>query len=325
MPPRTALSTPLRAWKCPSCRTFATTPSRNVVGPEHPRYISFPEPPQQTKPTRKWMKGILPVPRNVFAGTRGTDVSSDDSLALSTKDAAEPKSAPAGSREAWKLRMAEQRKQNLREGVRELKRRQEVGIYKFRTQQAQKQRAREELVAMPEREDERLTTPSHNLDLEALYHGAPPDPSRETRLAAKRERHSTWVASRESERANSLHTLYAHARSFIVTPAQLDASIEEAFGTNDNPVTFNEGQGSGMRSAASMWNYGNPQSVQDMLNRANNARGGQALSQAGRVMEVNQERVKRIAEALTGGKMDDGNVERRREEFGGDGGFSGGL
>lgn len=153
MPPHTALSTPLRAWQCSSCiqRTFSTSAVRAAVGPEHPQYISFPEPPQQDAPQTKWMKGILPVPRDVFSGkgTRGLD--NEEVLEKSTKTAERHGEAKAGSREAWKIKLAEQRKRNLREGVQELKSRQLKTKRRMEAQQAQKYREHEDLVSRPER------------------------------------------------------------------------------------------------------------------------------------------------------------------------------
>jgi hypothetical protein len=162
----------------------------------------------------------------------------------------------------------------------------------------QRQAEREELLHRPEREDERLTAPSHGLDLDKLMHGPPPDPNREYRLKIKAEN----VADRDSKeralRRDHLHDLYMQARTFIVTPQQLDKAVDEAFGTADNPVTFNSG--------TSMWTYGKPDSLQDMLNRANQTGGRGALESAGnRGSSVQSERMRRIAEVLTGGKMDE--------------------
>jgi hypothetical protein len=168
-------------------------------------------------------------------------------------------------------------------------------------QQAQKYREHEDLVSRAEREDERLTAPSNGLDLDALYHGRVPDPSRDLRLSMKRERTAAFEASRTAERLDSVHTLYSHARKFIVSPQQLDAAVEEAFGTNENPATFGPGHG---EEGTSIWHEGKPHSVQDMLNSANRARSQKALHNTGGYIAINQERVQRIAEALTGGKMD---------------------
>lgn len=303
MSSRTALSTPLRAWNCASCsqRTFTTSAARAAVGPEHPRYIDFPEPPQQTTPQTKWMKGVLPIPRNVFAGKGAKDLSNEEVLSKTTKTAQRNSDVERGSREAWKIKMAEQRKRNLREGVQELKTRQLKTKRRLETTQAKKYQEHEELIARPEREDERLTAPSNGLDLDALFHGRVPDPSREVRLAAKRERQTHFEASRSADRLDSVHTLYTHARKFIVTPQHLDAAIEETFGTNENPTTFGPGHG---EEGASVWAEGKPLSVQDMLNGANRARSQRALQNTGGYIAVNQDRIQRIAEALTGGKMD---------------------
>ena len=66
--PHTAL------YRCPACtahassRAFSASAGRSALGPESPRYIDIPQPPQQTVPDKIRLKGILPVPRDVFAG-----------------------------------------------------------------------------------------------------------------------------------------------------------------------------------------------------------------------------------------------------------------
>ncbi|OQO01085.1 hypothetical protein B0A48_13328 [Cryoendolithus antarcticus] len=302
MPPRPSIPVPTRPWTCPSCRHYSITLPTQAVGPEHPRYIPFPTPPQQTSTPRKWMKGILPVPRSVFARKRGKDVASDDLIERTTPDAFTETAFPEGSREAWRTKVAEQRKRNLREGLRELKERQVRSTANTRARRGRVQRERDEMVARPEREDERLTAPSHGLDLKELF-GPLQDPDRAQRLATKKANQAAFLAARSAARASSLHTLYSHARNFITTPAQLDASIEKAFGSNEEPTKFGPDHG----NPESVWNLGAPLSVQDMLNRANGGRrrGGGALESAGQTVEINRERVKRIAEALTGGVMDE--------------------
>lgn len=301
MPPRTALSTPLRGWKCPSCsqRTFSTSQPLAAVGPEHPRYIDIPEPPQQTAETKQWMKGILPVPRDVTSRKVGKDGDFEKAIEKSTRDA-RPRHFPEGSREAWKLKMHETRKRNLREGLKELKLRKERTTRRLQDHQAQKYAERAELISRPEREDERLTNPSHNLDLLALYKGPVPNPTGPLRLAQSRANQAQHFATRQAARLDSLHTLYSHARTFIVNPKQLDAAVDEAFGTNEDPKEFS-GE---MDDTHSVWGLGKPQSVQDMLDRANRAKSGRAMEGASGYVDVSNERVRRIAEALTGGRMD---------------------
>lgn len=311
MPPRTALTTPLRAWNCPSCsqRSFTSSAIRASVGPEHPRYIEFPEPPQQNAPQTTWMKGVLPVPRDVFARKGGRDTSSNSAVAKATKGADRQADAAPGSREAWKAKMAEQRKRNLREGVRELKSRQRETKRSMEARQRTKYQQQAELLHRPEREDERLTAPSHGLDLEALYHGAVPDPTRNARLALKRERQAAFEANRAADRLDSVHTLYSHARNYIVSPQALDKAVEDAFGTDDNPVEFGEDVTNRTSTGRSIWDEGKPESVQEMLNRANRASSTQPLQSTGGYLGLNQERIRRIGEALTGGKMDRSDYE----------------
>lgn len=246
------------------------------------------------------MKGILPVPRDVTSRKVGKDGDFEAALEKSTRDA-RPKQFPEGSREAWKVKMHEQRKRNLREGLKELKLRKERTTRRLHDQQARKYVERDALLSRPERSDERLTNPSHNLDLPALFKGPVPNPSGPLRLAQSRANQAQHSAIRQAARLDSLHTLYSHARTFIVTPKQLDDAVDEAFGTNENPREFG---GDMSDESHSVWGLGKPQSVQDMLNRANQVRSSRAMEGAAGYVAVSNERVRRIAEALTGGRMD---------------------
>lgn len=299
MPPRTPLRTPLRAWRCPQCRSFATTPRQAAIGPEHPRYIEVPEPPQQSAPYRPFIKGRLPVPRDIFAGAQGKDRADDEEITKATKRREHEPQHPKGSRDEWKQKMSEVRRRNLREGLKSLRTRKDTTERHLNERTARRQAERDELVHRPEREDERLTAPSHGLDLEKLLKGPLEDPTREARLAHKRQNVELHASAKQAERLDNLHTLYMRARNFIVTPQQLDAAVDEAFGTAEQPVTWaNPHQ-------PSMWSYGKPDSVQDMLNRANRTGGRQAMDGAEGYSNVHKERVRRIAEALTGGKMEE--------------------
>lgn len=312
MPPRTAFSTSLRGWRCPHCtiRTFSTTSPFRAFGPEHPRSIEVPEPPQQTLPYLPPVKGSLPIPRNVFPGKDGLKKSSiNERIALSTKRPKKKVVAEKGSREEWKQRLSESRRRNLEEGLESLATRTRTTAHLEWRRQKREKAERARLLAAPEREDERLITPSHGLDLQQLLHGgAPPDPNREDRLKHKARNFDLKARAKQAERLDHLHTLYMHARTFIVTPQQLDAAIEEEFSkdfqTPGGYVGLDVSGGGG--SANSMWNYGAPMTAQDMLNRARGGPGGRFAvgGEGGMVSEVNAERVRRIAEGLTGGKMD---------------------
>lgn len=306
MPPRASLST-LSAWKCPQCtaRSFSTTTRQLAVGPEHPRFVEIPEPPQQTVPYNPPVKGVLPVPRNVFAGTP-KDLSSDEQIALATKPPAREKKVAPRSREEWKVKMSELRRQNLREGLKSLKARQQSEEQRVAARSRAKQAERMKQLNMPEREDERLTAPSNNLDLDALFNKPIPDPTREERLERKRLNLEADLLRRQEERMDALHSLYMNARDFIVTPQQLDKAVDAAFGTPEKPVGFGASMGAwdSVGTGKSIWAEGRPARVQDMLRRAKNAPSDRAMDDAAGYSGINKDRIRRIAESLTGGKMD---------------------
>jgi len=272
---------------------------RQQLGPEHPQYIPIPEPPQQTTPARPFIKGRLPVPRDVFSGAEGKDKTSAEWLEKHTRSPRNPSQAKEGSIEEWKAKMSDMRRQNLREGLFSLKTRKDRVQRQWEERAARNKARREEMLHRPEREDERLTTPSHGLDLETLYKGPLQDPTRKERLEHMRANIAQKEELKRAERLDHVHTLWLNARSFIVTPTQLDAAIDEAFGTPEAPKDFG---GNGESMGPSVWVNGKPDSVQDMLDRANKQGKGSAMGGL-RTDELNAERIRRIAEALTGGKM----------------------
>ncbi|KAK4894561.1 hypothetical protein LTR27_007202 [Elasticomyces elasticus] len=317
MPPRTPIP-----WHCPSCRSFSTTTSRRQLRPENPNYIAIPQPPQQTLVHKPFIKGRLPVPRDIFAGAEGKDKSDPSWLDPHTKAPSKDVQAKQGSREEWKSKISSMRRQNLREGLTSLKARRDTEAARLKSKSDRNQKARHETLTRPEREDDRLTAPSHGLDLDHLYKGfipsspgVRPDPTRDERIERMRANVAARTEASRAERASHLNTLYMNARSFIVTSAQLDSAVDEAFGTPENPVRFTGSlDGSAIEvsgNGASVWASGKPDRVQDMLNRANNVGGKSAFDGMNPVEEVNRKRITRIAEAFTGGKMDDGEDAKR--------------
>ncbi|KAK4555138.1 hypothetical protein LTR86_007904 [Recurvomyces mirabilis] len=303
MPPRIASS----AFRCPHCRTFTTTSRQAQLGPEHPSYIAIPTPPQQNLPYHPFIKGRLPVPRDVFAGAEGRDKASDDFLDPATKAPSRATHAKPGSREEWKGKMSEMRRRNLREGLVSLKARKGRVEEGRRVRTERNAKERQEAVMKPERPDDLLTTPSHGLDLAAPTSafegpGIRLDPSRSIRLATSRETHSATTALARSTRATHLNTLLSHARTFIVTPAQLDAAVEEAFGSEARPTVFKSNLGAADERAVSVWEAGLPDRVQDLLNREMGVGGRTAMEVAGGNVGRAEERVGRLVEVVTGGK-----------------------
>ncbi|GAB7355387.1 hypothetical protein MBLNU459_g5908t1 [Dothideomycetes sp. NU459] len=315
MPARLARAAAKQPWQCPSCtasvysrRNFAATASQRLIGPESPRYIEIPEPPQQTTPDKRREKGLLPVPRDIFSGSapgKGLDKADPENIALSTKEPSKQRNAfasPDASRLAWKERMAESRRKNLREGLIALKERRIRTDTQLARRGRQRQEEREALLHRPEREDERLTNPSVDANLRALLvKGALQNPDKETRLAEMRARTQRRQQERREERTDALHSLYIEARDFITTEAQLNSAIDKEFGTPENPLPIDKFNGD-----LSMWSLGRPVNVQGMLNQAQRQGGVGAVASKANTQptSLTKERVQRMAEALTGGRMD---------------------
>nr|POE72703.1 hypothetical protein CFP56_30643 [Quercus suber] len=306
MPPRTALSTPLRAWRCPQCtlRSFATSPHHFALGPEHPKYIEIPQPPQPNIPYLPVVKGRLPVPRNIFAHAEGQDKSSDAWIDRATKPPRETARTKPGSREEWKAKLSVQRRQNLREGLKSLHARKTQEENRLNERSARVRAERAEQLTRPVREDERLTAASHTIDLAALAKGATEDPTREARLAHMRANVQAHTAKKHAARMSDLSALYLKARSFIVSPAQLDKAIDEAFGTDERPVTW----GGEFNRKSSVWGEGKPMTIAEMLamqTESSNTSKSAMSNETGAFTSANRDRIRRIAEILTESKMDD--------------------
>lgn len=192
--------------------------------------------------------------------------------------------------------MAASRRENLRDGLLELHRRKVSQDTAMAHRSRTKSQQREAAVHAPQREDERLTSPTVRQAVRELQKGRLPDPERETRIAEASERVRAKEMSREEQRKDALHTLYMHAREFITTEAQLDAEIEKIF--------VAEPFGREHPGKTNIWDaYGAPPTVQDMLSSVNNTQKS-ALEYHRGPSYITGKRMTRIAEELAGGKMD---------------------
>jgi hypothetical protein len=159
-----------------------------------------------------------------------------------------------------------------------------------------KSQQREAAVHAPLREDERLTSTTIRQALQELQKGRLQDPGRDERIAEAAERVKAKELAREAQRKDALHTLYMHARDFITTEAQLDAEIEKIF--VESPF------GESHPGQTNIWDvYGAPPTVQDMLSTVNNTQKS-ALDYHRGPGAITGKRMTKIAEELTGGKMD---------------------
>ncbi|KEF53849.1 uncharacterized protein A1O9_10251 [Exophiala aquamarina CBS 119918] len=276
-----------------SPRTFATSSTKLYIPPESPAFVEVPEPHQAVRERRLPTKGLLPVPRELFPRSR-PDKPSDKYLQNVTRDAL-PKNIPPPEFQTdakkYKLRMSEMRKAHLREGLTQLHERKVTHEKRLLRRTIVRNEQREGLINQAEREDERLTNntvlstmkPKRLLDL-------PAEQEKEIYEARTAKYEALQSAKREA-RLDKLHTLYMHARHFITTKEQLAAAIDVEF---EKP---------------SIWRNGLPSSLKEMITGKTPPDGkADAGSVSGLVPQTerflrDQERMKRIAEKLSGGKM----------------------
>jgi hypothetical protein len=117
------------------------------------------------------------------------------------------------------------------------------------------------------------------------------------------------VLKRQFEHDNinsyALHSLYMNARNFITTEEQLLAEIEKKFLPGGRNPEFRRSDFA--ETGDNIWVKGVPSTVKDLIseNTARAPKNGQppAPSDMKTKYRKDQERMKRIAEELTGGKI----------------------
>lgn len=284
---------------CRSCKTtrvharlFSSSPA-SMVGPESPNYIDIPRIVQPFFPQKKKVKGVLPVPREIFPPRR-PDKATESYIEAATPEPASngpkvEKDHPLFEQLEWKRRMAEVRRQSLREGLVELyERKQETEYNSFRRSR-RRQAQRMEVLKQPPREDERLTAASTMQELLLKKTPVLPDPHAEERLAKARANVKMQQQLETEEKLDAIHSLYMNARNFITTEEQLDAEIERVFPAEANPEWTSD-----QKNGENVWNLGPPPTVASMVHRKDDENSRWNLV---------QRRTKKIAEALTGGKI----------------------
>ncbi|KAL9585550.1 MAG: hypothetical protein Q9203_004206 [Teloschistes exilis] len=307
-PPRTStivcsqLRAPARPFRCTTCQ-FSTSTALALpqLGPESPNYIHVPQPPQPEAPYLPRLKGILPTPRKIFPRNSPNKTSPEYLSAVTPDPKPRPKTStppnPAHrSQIEWKTKLAEHRRRNLRESLRELKSRKDRMDKRLETRSNAKLELRERLLTAPTPADEKHTTPSIlSSALSASY--TMTQSERDALLARKKANHERHASQKVLERRNALHTLYMNARDFIVTEQALTDAVERAFHP-DNKQFDNEA-----KRGLNVWNLGYPETVKELLDTANKEDTGKALLRYIGYAELTDKRMKRLGEELTGGKM----------------------
>ena len=298
MPPRLSLRAARAApppARCVHARQLSSTPAALALGPQSPNYIDVPKQKQPTFPLEPQLKGHLPVPRDIFKTRNPHPKDSEDFLREATKDPQERKAPGPFSPDADQ-RLADIRKESLREGVKELHARKVTSDAQHLAWIQQSGEKRTRLAMAPRREVDTLTETSVSKGVRDFLAGKLPTPDKN--IEARRRAYERRIAAQQQTRESRLHDLYTNARTFIVSEEQLDAAIEDAFGTEENPLGWdNRGQvglrTTGYHDGLSPWNGPMPEGVGDMMNKL---RSGEGVGLA-------KERMKKLAEELTGGKL----------------------
>lgn len=302
MPPRLPPILALH-WPCPppalAVRALSSTATTQALGPQSPNYIQVPRPAQPTYPVKPHVKGHLPVPRDIFDTRSKHPKQSKISLDRSTKTPTQLKQPGPYSRDAdyrlYKQRQADKRREALREGVKELHERKVATEAQYLAKIQAHGTLRRTVAMAPRRPVDILTETSVSKGIRDYL--ADSLPQRNDMTEARRRAYQRRMAKVHAVRASRLHDLYTNAREFIIDEAQLDAAIEKAFGTEESPMGWdikgNMGPRSEGKEGLSPWHGPMPEGVGDMMQKL---RGGEGVGLA-------KERVKKVAEQLTGGKI----------------------
>ncbi|RAL16025.1 uncharacterized protein BO97DRAFT_403201 [Aspergillus homomorphus CBS 101889] len=273
-------------------RGFSSSSSLRV-GPESPNFIDVPRSLQPDLPSKRIIKGTLPVPREIFPARR-TDKPTQAYISAATPRPKKGKSPNPNDINyeyiEQKKRMANMRRKNLREGLLELHARKQATDTAMKLRSEQKQLYREKILQQPDREDVRLTRTSIVQEMLPQHMPVLPDPDRETRLRKARSRTQRKLANKVAERRHDMHDLYVNARNFIVNEEQLAAEIEKVF-----PEGVNEAWRSDHQEGVNIWNLGFPQGISSLASDSRKTESAR--------WDTIQSRIRRLAEEITGGKM----------------------
>ena len=288
----------VRAWKAGrGCIREFTTSSSFSANPESPSYIDVPRMIQPVHRTKKEVKGTLPVPREIFPARRRDKPSEAYINAATPKPSKErviDPNDPHAEYNEWKYRMADVRRQNLREGLLELYERKQRTEKTASKRAIAKQVKRSRILHQPERKDETLTRQSIPEEFlkekKLLQNGTLPDPSRMERLVQSQKSLARVSSKHVHRRQRALQSLYMNARQFITTEAQLNAEIEKVFPDGENEAWRND-----HRPGENIWNMGPPFSINSIANAASSSETAK--------WDVSQERLKKLGEGITGGKL----------------------
>ncbi|KAI9716190.1 MAG: hypothetical protein M1828_000416 [Chrysothrix sp. TS-e1954] len=279
---------------------------QETIPPESPRFIDIPEPPQQQSNPLPPVKGLLPRARDIFTyGRGGVARATPEKINQQIRDPKKPRTfdnrlQQDESRRQWLDGLREQRKSHYREGVTALLNRRKKSSVMNARRLARIRQEQSGLRDLRDTTGAELTRPTMTKLMSNTGGKLPPDPYVAERLAAGKARVLEKEAARSEARKANLHTLYMHARDFITTESQLSQAIEKAFGTPENPMTWQDG--------VSIWHTGNPPTLAQIARKDKGSRqpevtGASQNENQKQNQSIMKQRLGKVAEELTGGKM----------------------
>lgn len=271
----------------------------NYIPPESPFYIRLPSPPQsdETRPPR--VRGHLPVPREIFPRLEGDRKVRPDYI---QRTAPKPtkRREPSTEAQRWKAEMAGNRRANLEGGLQALWARRARSDKIRNTRVSRKFEENNKAAAAPEREDDRLTR-STVLDA-ILDTKVYPDPERFSRAERSRVNVMARESARREARRDALMELYISASNFIVQESELKAEIDRIFA--DDYFKKQSQTTNSYGATENTWGvYGKPPSVASMLETTAGT-STKLMDYYESEYDRSVKRHKKIAEDLTGGKME---------------------
>ena len=298
--PAAAPTAPVHSWSAgASVRALSSSAPAQALGPQSPNYIDVPKPLQPSYPPKPSVQGHLPVPRDIFKTRSRHPKQSSVFLNRSTRTPKDPKQPGPHSRDAdlrlYKQRLAEKRREALREGISQLHERKVATEAEYLAKIQAQGVMRRDLALAPRRPVDILTDTSVSKGVRDFLADALPP--RQDNTEARRRAYERRVAKYHAVRTSRLHDLYINAREFIVEESQLDEAIDKAFGTEESPIGWNMKGKMGPRAEGndglSPWQGPIPEGVSDMLQKL---KGGEGIGLA-------RQRVRQVAEELTGGRL----------------------
>lgn len=286
-------------------RGFSTTPARRDVEipPDSPRFLPLPDLPQSSEAKRPFVKGHLPVPREIFTRRAKMAHKLQPTFVADTAPRSRAEQAglpPKSDKDAWKRLMAASRRDALASGLATLWRRKRTREARARGRADARQADHLAAKFAPDRPDEvytRGTVTRATLDTRVVR-----DPAYEAKQLASRARTAALAASRAEARKDAVQRLYVEAGRFILTEEELTARVEELFSSDHFPKLGKQ-QSQAYWGAANIWEAcGRPLRTSDMFSDTKNP--GQRTDQYSKsAAKKTLHRQRIVAGELTGGAL----------------------